>query len=57
MIKDFCKIKNEDCFDTMKNMNNSSIDLILTSPPYNMTSRRGGTQTEEDMIFIRIGRQ
>ena len=42
MIKDFCKIKNEDCFNTMKNMDDSSIDLILTSPPYNMTSRRGG---------------
>ena len=42
MIKNFCEIRNENCFDTMKNMKNSSIDLILTSPPYNMTSRRGG---------------
>ena len=27
-------IKNEDCFDTMKNMD-KQVDLILTSPPYN----------------------
>ena len=37
------KIYNEDCFDTMKNhIDKNSIDLILTSPPYNMTKRKGG---------------
>ena len=55
MIKNFCEIRNENCFDTMKNMKNSSIDLILTSPPYNMTSRRGGMEIEVDMMFMRIG--
>ena len=29
------KILNEDCFYTMRNMEEKSIDLILTSPPYN----------------------
>lgn len=33
---------NEDCFLTMSKMENNSIDLILTSPPYNMTKRKGG---------------
>lgn len=33
---------NEDCFSTMSKMDNNSIDLILTSPPYNMTKRKGG---------------
>lgn len=42
MIQNFYKIKNENCFVTMKNMLNNSVDLILTSPPYNMTSRKGG---------------
>lgn len=28
-------IKNEDCFVTMKNMQDKSIDMIITSPPYN----------------------
>ncbi len=30
------KIYNEDCFDTMKRMENKSIDYVLTSPPYNI---------------------
>lgn len=36
------KIYNEDCFDTMKRMGDKSVNLILTSPPYNMTKRKGG---------------
>ena len=38
------RIYNEDCFKTMDNMvsGNIKVDTILTSPPYNMTSRRGG---------------
>jgi site-specific DNA-methyltransferase (adenine-specific)/modification methylase len=35
-------IYNENCFKTMKNMDKQSIDIILTSPPYN-TSRIGRT--------------
>lgn len=34
-------ICNESCFDTMKALGNQ-VDIILTSPPYNMTSRKGG---------------
>ena len=33
---------NEDCLTTMSKMSDNSIDLILTSPPYNMTKRKGG---------------
>ena len=28
------KIYNEDCLETMKKMDNESIDFIITSPPY-----------------------
>jgi len=35
------KIYNEDCLLTMSKVNNP-IDVILTSPPYNMTKRKGG---------------
>ena len=35
------KIYNEDCFLTMDKMQ-EKVDVILTSPPYNMTKRRGG---------------
>lgn len=38
------KLLNEDCIATMKRMSleNFKVDTILTSPPYNMTSRKGG---------------
>lgn len=36
-------IYNEDCLTTMKNhIDEKSIDLVFTSPPYNMTKRKGG---------------
>ena len=28
-------IYNEDCFETIKRMDNGSVDVVLTSPPYN----------------------
>lgn len=31
-----------DCLGLMKDMPNKSVDLIITSPPYNMTKRKGG---------------
>lgn len=40
MLKDF-KIHNEDCLNTMTRLSHD-VDLIVTSPPYNMTSRPGG---------------
>lgn len=33
---------NEDCLLTMQNMDEKSISCVLTSPPYNMTKRKGG---------------
>ena len=36
------KIYNEDCFETMSKMKDDFVDMVMTSPPYNMTSRKGG---------------
>lgn len=36
------KIYNEDCFVTMSKMDDSLINIVMTSPPYNMTKRKGG---------------
>lgn len=33
---------NEDCLETIKNIEPNSINCVLTSPPYNMTKRKGG---------------
>jgi len=44
------KIYNEDCLETMKRMENNSIDCVITSPPYNMRLRiRNGVYTEREM--------
>jgi site-specific DNA-methyltransferase (adenine-specific) len=39
------KIYNEDCLDTMSRMEDDSIDLILTSPPYDNMRQYGGNKT------------
>ncbi len=37
------KIYNESCFVTMSaRIEDNSVDLVMTSPPYNMTKRKGG---------------
>jgi site-specific DNA-methyltransferase (adenine-specific)/modification methylase len=33
---------NEDCLLTMEKLPNKTVDCVLTSPPYNMTKRKGG---------------
>ena len=33
------KIYNENCMDTMKNMGDGFVDLVMTSPPYNMMTQ------------------
>lgn len=36
-------IYNEDCFETMSSkLKPNSIDIVITSPSYNMTRRKGG---------------
>lgn len=39
IILEVNKIYNESCFDTIKNISNESIDLILTSPFYNTNKK------------------
>ena len=42
------KIYNEDCLRTLKRMDDQSIDLVITSPPYNMNWRIHGTDDKVD---------
>jgi DNA modification methylase len=44
---------NEDCLETLKKIQPKSVHCVLTSPPYNMTKRKGGyadKQTRYDVI-------
>ena len=34
-----CKLINDDCLKVLKNIPDNSIDLIVTDPPYKVTSR------------------
>lgn len=36
------KVFQEDCLITMQNLPPNSVDLVITSPPYNYTPRKGG---------------
>lgn len=42
MMIELNKIYNEDCEVTMSKMDDNFVDIIMTSPPYNMTKRKGG---------------
>ncbi len=42
------KIYNMDCLEGMKNLNNNSIDLIVTSPPYNIGIDYGEYNDDKD---------
>jgi len=41
------RIYNEDCFNTMSKMEDNSLDMVITSPPYN-TSRNAQTEKARD---------
>ena len=40
-------IKNEDCLITMNNLEPSSVDLVITSPPYNFSKKRKGGPSDK----------
>ena len=45
------KIYNEDCIKTLSELDDSSVDLIITSPPYNMNLRiRNGVYTSRQIV-------
>ena len=44
-------IYNEDCLETMSRMDNDSVDLVITSPPYNMNLRiRNGEYCSRQIV-------
>lgn len=46
------RILNEDCLDVLKKLDNESIDLVVTDPPFNMAySGRHNRKTKEFKVF------
>lgn len=48
------KIYNMDCLEGMKQMEDNSVDLILTSPPYNMTERTDSYNGRYDIYYDKL---
>ncbi|MBX2930418.1 MAG: site-specific DNA-methyltransferase [Chitinophagaceae bacterium] len=45
------KVYNENCLDTLKKMPDNFIDLVITSPPYNMNLRiRNGQYCSRQIV-------
>ena len=45
-------IYNEDCLKTLKKMKDDSVDVVITSPPYNMNLRiRNGKYTSRQIVI------
>lgn len=45
------KIVNDDCYNILCNIEDKSIDLILTDPPYNISSCGWDTKIDIDLLF------
>jgi len=50
-------IYNENCLETLKKMDDKSIDCVITSPPYNMNLRiRNGKYCSRQRVEYKIYR-
>jgi DNA modification methylase len=44
-----------DCLDAMKEMPSNSVDLIVTSPPYNLKNSTGnGMKSKMDIVIMMV---
>ena len=48
------KLINDDCLNAMKSIEDNSIDLILTSPPYEDISGAGYGAKSKDILFLKL---
>lgn len=50
-ITDKIQLFNEDCFDTFKRIEDNSVDLVLTDPPYGMSFQSGRRKEKHEKIL------
>jgi DNA modification methylase len=48
------QIINDDCYNVLKNIDNNSINLILTDPPYNISRKSNFTKNSTNVKFNKI---
>lgn len=51
MLNNF-EIFNENCIDTLNRMEDDTVDLVITSPPYNMNLRIRNENTVQDKLIL-----
>jgi DNA modification methylase len=54
MMLELNKVYNMDCIEGMKKIQDKSIDLIITSPPYEDISGAGYTANKKDILFMKL---
>jgi len=48
------KLYNNDCLEVMKELPDNSVDLIITSPPYEDISGAGYKASKKDILFLKL---
>ena len=48
------KLFNGDCLEVMKELPDNSVDLIITSPPYEDISAAGYKASKKDILFLKL---
>lgn len=47
------KLYNKDCLEVMKNMEDKSVDLVITDPPYKISTSGAGIYKQKDKKYIK----
>ena len=47
------KLYNKDCLEVMKNMEDDSIDLVITDPPYEISTSGAGIYKQKDKKYVK----
>ena len=46
-------LKQGDCLEVMKKMSDGSVDLVITDPPYEVSTSGGGLYTQDDKRYVK----
>lgn len=47
------KLYNKDCLEVMKNMEDKSVDLVITDPPYKISTSGAGIYKQKDKKYVK----
>lgn len=47
------KLYNKDCLEVMKNMEDNSVDLVITDPPYEISTSGAGIYKQKDKKYVK----